>query len=353
MKITLFRAFPDPYRFSMERYTQALLKNLRPLAREDEFRGFLPKHLWLTPRPARYFSQYLLYQFQARGAQGDVNHMIDHAYGHLLLTLDPARTVVTFHDAIGWDRRSIVRRYSLCGIQRAAFVICASESTRRDFLGLCRYPSERTAVIYQGVAESFFHQPEGDPRQHLGLPPGRYILHVGHNRFYKNIPGLFRVFSLLTRSLGQDVKLLKVGEAFTANQERLARELGIQDRIVHLGMVSEERLPEVYRCAELLFFPSLNEGFGLPVLEAMASGIPVVTSHQGALPEIVADAGILANPDDEMKMAKEVARILENPSLRAQLSQAGIQQAHGFTWGKTAQQTLEVYRKIHQARVER
>ncbi|HKZ00814.1 MAG TPA: glycosyltransferase family 1 protein [Pyrinomonadaceae bacterium] len=363
MKVTLFRAFPDSYRKSMSVYGDLLLAALRSfLPPGDEAIGFLPRHVFLGPRPARYWAQYIGYQLSAPFAQGDVNHVIDHAYGHLLYTLDPARTVVTFHDAIGLKARdghfghsggdrslSLVQRYNLSGLRKAAAVICDSEASRKDFLAYTGYRSEQVEVIPPGADGSFFRQSNSDPKGLLGLVPGRYLLHVGHTRFYKNIPALFHVLAILTQSLGYDVKLLKVGEAFTAEQEKLADDLGIRDRIVHLGMVADDLLPDVYRSADLLLFPSWYEGFGLPVLEAMASGVPVVASNRGSLPEVVGDAGVLVDPEDHETMAKSVAMILDDAGFREKLRQAGLERARLFTWEKTAKQTLEVYRKVYQA----
>lgn len=363
MKITLFKAFPDSYRQSMTVYGDRLLAALRSLLPPgDEAIAFLPRHVFLGPRPARYWAQYIGYQLRAPFAQGDVNHVIDHAYGHLLHTLDSARTVVTFHDAIalkardghlghsGSDRSlSPVQRYNLSGLRKAAAVICDSEASRKDFLDYAGYPPEQIDVISPGVDAAFFKRLDTDPKPRLGLAPGRYLLHVGHTRFYKNIPALFHVLAILTKSLGYDVKLLKVGEAFTPEQERLAKELGVRDRITHLGMVDAKCLPDVYRCADVLLFPSWHEGFGLPVIEAMASGVPVVASDRGSLPEVVGDAGLLVDPEDHETMAKSVATIFDGAGFRAKLREAGLERARLFTWEKTAKRTLEVYRKVYQA----
>jgi glycosyltransferase involved in cell wall biosynthesis len=303
------------------------------------------------------------YQLRAPFVRGDVNHVVDHAYGHLLYTLDPRRTVVTFHDAIGLkahrgDLRGaqkprhlrLAQRFNLAGLRKAAAIICDSESSRRDFLSYVEYPEAQTTVIPMGVDEAFFRKPDGDARSHLGLARGPYILHVGHTRFYKNIPALFHVLAILTRTLRQEVKLLKVGEAFTPEQEKLAKELGVWDRVIHLGMIADDRLPDVYRCTDVLLFPSLDEGFGLPVLEAMASGVPVVASNRGSLPEVVGDAGILVDPKDHETMAKSIVAILDRPALREELREAGLKRARRFAWERTARLTLEVYRKVHQSR---
>lgn len=362
MDITLFKAFPDPYRQSMRIYADRLLNALQEtLPQADKVRSFLPTFVPLAPRPARHIAQYLEYQIMAYFAQSDVNHIIDHAYGHLLYTLNPAKTVVTFHDAIGLKAHDgtlglptsrpsgsprLIQRYNLRGLCRAAAIICVSEASRNDLVSYTAYPLERTHVIHEGVDESFFGETDGDPKKRLGLSCGSYILHVGHTRFYKNIPALFHVLAILTQSLGKDVHLLKVGEAFTSEQKNLAEQLGVWNRIIHLGEVGDRVLPDVYRSADILLFPAWYEGFGLPVLEAMASGLPIVASNRGALPEVAGDAAVLVAPEDHEAMAKGIAAILEQPGYRSRLRDAGLKRAREFTWRRTAQLTLNVYRQV-------
>jgi glycosyltransferase involved in cell wall biosynthesis len=354
VRIVLFKSFPDTYRFSMERYASNLIASITPLLQLSEsIVSYLPP-VKLSPRWARYLSQYGAYPLSGRFHQGEVNHIVDHAYGHLAWSLDPRRVVVTVHDAIALKtRRGLAQRYNLSGIRRAAHVICDSEATQREFLHLSGYPSERTTVIYLGVGEEFFSDSTGSPFDRLGIPPDHYVLHIGHTMVYKNIPGLLRIFSTLTRSMGLGLRLLRVGGPFSPEQERLARDLGVDDRILHLGYLPQNRLPDLYRCAELLLFPSLDEGFGLPVLEAMASGLPVVCSNRGSLPEIAGDAALLSDPADEPTMARQARDLLQNDILRSQLREAGRRRARQFTWDSTARKTLGIYRRIHEANARR
>ncbi len=346
----------------MEVYYGHLLQDLRPLlSSEDEITGFIPKHVVLKPKLFRYWSQYINYPLAAYFAQGNINHIIDHSYGHLLHSLNSSKTIVTFHDANGLNYSDTTARgsqtilyalkgvntYNFSGLLKAAFIICDSESSRRDLLQYINYSSDKTAVVPLGVDESFFQdQNSGDIKQ-FGLQPGRHILHVGHTHSYKNIPALFRVLSILNHSFKMNLKLLKVGEVFSPEQENLARTLGIWESVVQLGALDDKLMPAIYRSADVLLFPSLNEGFGFPVLEAMASGLPVVASNRGALPEVLGDAGILVAPDDYEAMAKSVVAIFNNPSLRSDLSKSGTKRASLFTWEKTARKTLEIYNRLY------
>lgn len=354
MNVVLFEAFPDPYRQSMARYASCLKSALTPLLRPGELiLSYLPP-VRVAPKAARYWSEYVIYPWMARRQAGEVNHIIDHAYGHLAGWIEPKRTVVTVHDMIALKTRDgFIRRHNLRGICRAAHVICVSEATRQEFLRLSGYPPEQTHVIHEGVEEEFFVEPAGDPFERLGLPRARYLLHIGHVFPYKNIPGLLRVFSQLVGDKGTDLFLLRVGGAFTREQQRLAQQLGIAGRIRHLGYVPSKQLPLLYRCAELLLFPSLDEGFGFPVLEAMASSLPVVASQRGALPEVAGQAALLADPSDPTALVDRVRNLLKDSALRFQLKEAGRRRARQFTWDSTARKTLEIYHRVHEAAANR
>ena len=352
MRVTLFRAFPDAYRQSMAVYADRLLEHLpNVMAPGESATAYLPTRMALHPRPARYWSQYIRYRRLAPTAQGDVSHLVDHAYAHLVHGLDTRRTVVTFHDVIGLARGGagpfrLIQGLTVSGLRKAAAIICVSTATATRLLETVDCRPERIEVIPQGVDERFFSAPADPPARPTG-PPVFSILHVGHTRPYKNIAAVLRVLAILGRSIGESVRLLKVGEAFTPDQQRLVRDLGLTNRITHLGLVDDHRLLEAYRAADVLLFPSLDEGFGLPVLEAMAAGVPVVASNRGALPEVVADAGMLLNPEDEGGLAEGVAGVLGNPDLRARLVAAGRRRARLYSWEVTAAKTLEVYRRVH------
>jgi len=344
-------------------YADQLLRSFPAvLLPTEKVTGYLPQQVRLAPRVARYWSQYVGYQLMAHFEQGDINHVIDHSLGHLIYSLDARRTVVTFHDATvfkaadgtisgnGVSKNTILSlRYSLAAIQKAAAVIADSEVSRKDFISLTSCNPEKVHVVYPGVDSSFRVLEDREALKARYALKGQHILHVGHNLFYMNIEGVLRMLHHLVFKLGVDVKLLKVGMPLTDAQNKLVSDLKLQDRMIFLGRVAAEDLPGVYNCADVLLYPVLYAGFGLPPLEAMASGVPVVASNRGSLPEVVGDAGILVNPDNYESMAKSIMAILEHPQLGSQLREAGLKRARLFTWQKTAEKTLEVYRKIYQA----
>jgi glycosyltransferase involved in cell wall biosynthesis len=352
MRIVLFRPFPDPYRFSMNRYASAIEERVRP---------------WLTPGEsivgealpdprlegwARYRDQYVRYQRFARARAGDINHIVDHGYAHLVRALPAARTIVTFHDAVvakipgvSWRTR-LSFRYALGGLRRAAAVVCDSEDAREDLHELVRIPRERVHVIPLGVDEVF--RPPVDRaavRRQLGFATN-VVLMVGHTQPYMNVEGMLQAFGTLVRHHHLDAQLVKIGLPFTPEQMRLITSLELTDRVRIAGRVEYADLPAYYQAADVLLYAPLLAGFGLPPLEAMACGTPVVASSRGSIPEIVGDAAHLVEAGDHAGMAAGMADILTNPGRRRRLVDAGFERAGRFEWTDTSRRLIELYRAV-------
>jgi glycosyltransferase involved in cell wall biosynthesis len=221
-------------------------------------------------------------------------------------------------------------------------VITDSSSARDDFLRFQDYPPERVIAIPLAVSPSF--HAATDVRD--SYPPTEYtILHVGHSGFYKNIESVLRAMPLIQRKVGLPVQFCKVG-GFTPSQRELIRKLRINSLVEPHGTLSERSLAELYRKSSVLVMPSLHEGFGLPILEAMASGTPVLASNRGSLPEVVGDAGLMVEPDDIEGIAEGVARLITDYQLRDDMITRGLERARQFTWQRTARATLDVYRSV-------
>jgi glycosyltransferase involved in cell wall biosynthesis len=272
-------------------------------------------------------------------------------------------TVVTVHDlsflrypsAFRTANRSYLSLITPASTRRAARVIVASESTRQDVINLIGVPAERVIVIPDGVTPEFSAADPGevaDFRQRVGLP-GRYILFLGTLEPRKNLVRLVEAYALL-RSRAQAGSGLIIPPLVIAGakgwfyQEIFARvtDLGMGDQVIFPGFAPAEELPWWYRGAELFVYPSLFEGFGLPVLEAMACGTPTITSRASSLPEVAGDGAILVNPEEVGELADAMHRVLTTPSLAGQLRAAGLRQAACFPWERTAAATREVYRSV-------
>jgi len=320
---------------------------------------------WLRgSRPGRaaamYLSRYLSYPQLLRREKFDLYHILDHGNAWLVGLLDPRKTLVTCHDLIplvleGWKRSSVPwlsRRafhQALEGLHRADRVIADSSCTRQDLISRAGLPPERITVIPLGVDPDLRppSSAEESPqiRRMFHLPSGMLLLHVSQNVFYKNIEGLLHALQILTKR-GESVRLVRAGPLLDPVQRALANQLGVRDSLLELGPLTKSQLHSLYRAADLFVYPSWYEGFGLPPLEAMASGLPVVVSNRGSLPETVGEAGLQVDPDAPERIAEAVQRLLHDERLRENLRVRGLQRAAQFRWEETAEQTLRLYRSL-------
>jgi glycosyltransferase involved in cell wall biosynthesis len=215
---------------------------------------------------------------------------------------------------------------------------------------LAGVPPTKIHTVLLGVTTDF--HPEGDPavlqavRQKYQLP-ARFVLFVGLLEPRKNLPALLQAFSSLP-SQTPEVKLVITGRQgwMYAQTLQLVQSLGLTERVHFTGYVEQSDLPRVYNLAEIAVYPSLYEGFGLPVLEAMACGTPVITSNVSSMPEITAEAGVLVPPGEVPALAQAIEHLLSDPTERQRRSALGLQRAAQFTWQRTAIQTMDVYTHV-------
>jgi glycosyltransferase involved in cell wall biosynthesis len=318
----------------------------------------LPNHILSLPtRPWRLVAA--LSQQLDLGLDRWLPHCgVFHATEHLLPRLKRAQTVLTVHDLIFalFPEHHLPMNQWFLGqfmpifVRRADAIVTVSECSKRDLLQLYGTRESKITVIPEGVDERFHVDPGPEAvatiRQKYGLVDP-FILYVGTIEPRKNLITLLEAFKRL-QVTGCNLKLVIAGRAGWLYQpffDRL-KALGLGDTVRLLGYVPDVDLPALYRAAEVFVFPSLYEGFGLPPLEAMACGTPVVCSNASSLPEVVGDAGLLVPPDDVAGLAAAIGRVLTDPALRAELSARGRERAARFTWEEAARRTLEVYRRI-------
>jgi len=270
----------------------------------------------------------------------------------------PCPRVVTVHDVTFFhlpDRYPATRRLffqlmTRLAARRAAVLLVPSASVREDLHAFLRAPLERIVVTYEGVDPSFRPLDRGEcvalARKRYGLPEG-YLLSLGTREPGKNREVLLRALRRLVDA-GRDLPLAVVGQSGwrLKDEQRAVRDLGLGARVHFTGYVPQSDLPALYNAASVFVFPSLYEGFGLPALEALACGVPVVTSNVSALPEVVGDAALLVDPHEPQAIADAIGRALDDAGLRALLVQAGLERAAGFTWDACAEATLAAYRKV-------
>ncbi|PIU55851.1 MAG: hypothetical protein COS88_03665 [Chloroflexi bacterium CG07_land_8_20_14_0_80_51_10] len=288
-------------------------------------------------------------------SQGEVVHLPNQHFARYALFLNRP-FIITVHDlarcCFPFGRQSVSEKVLLnldkMYIKRANHIIAVSESTKSDLVNYLKIPENKISVIYNGVEHNVF-KPYRVMPYHVRLHHKPYILYVGSERRRKNLDQLFQAFAALKREF-PDLMLVKVGspgrcKEFRSQTLKALSRLGITEDVIFVGHISEKDLAYYYSSAALLCYPSLYEGFGLPPLEAMACGCPVVTSNTSSLPEVVGEAGIMVNPYDTRSLVQAIRQVLTDRELRDKMVRKGLEQSKKFTWEKTAELTLQVYNK--------
>ena len=232
---------------------------------------------------------------------------------------------------------------------RSHVIVTDSEASRRDVIRHLRMPSEREGsvrAVHCGVSSRFRPPPAESRRGSASGDPAR-VLYVGRSDPYKNLVRLVEAFAAARSRCPFAARLLLAGPPDARYPEAGARAvaLGLGDAVRWTGYLPDADLVRLYQQARVLVMPSLYEGFGLPVIEAMACGTPVVCSRIGALEEVAGDAALFVDPESVPDMAGAIGRVLTEPALASDLSARGLRRAAGFTWEATARRTLELYRE--------
>ncbi len=273
----------------------------------------------------------------------------------------PGKFVVTIHDTsfqISKDFYTTKIR-AIWGIsprsaKYADMVIVPSQSTKRDVVRFYGVNPEKIAVIFEGHDEEVYKPQDNlaqieETKREYNIR-GKYILYVGTLEPRKNIPRLIEAFHSLKKE-GVKHKLIVAGKLGWLYKDifTTVNRLNLENEVIFTGYVPQKELPILMSGAEVFAYPSLCEGFGLPPLEAMACGTPVIVSNTSSLPEVVGDAGILVDPYDSKEIAQAMYHVISDEGLRQQMRQKGLKRAKMFSWEKTAQQTLKVFEIVYRS----
>ena len=330
---------------------------------EDEYVFLIPQGFDVQKRDIKFetcntpvvtIQQHLLMPFYLLKAKPDVYH-----YPHFDLPFAfNTVSVITIHDLKYikmpdlFYRKSkgkslLMRTTMRNSIRRARKVITVSKSTKEDIVNVLKVPPYKIEVIYE-ACDSCYRVAPGltdfvIKKYNIQLP---FLLFVGEIRPHKNLSRLLKAFKQVKY---KDYYLIIVGRNYLDYKEpfKLVEKLGIQNRVKFLKFVPKKDLVHIYNAATVFILPSLYEGFGIPVLEAMACGIPVITSNVSSLPEVAGDSALLIDPYDVESMTDAIDRVLGSSSLQQRMREKGLKWVKEFSWSKAARETIKVYREAY------
>jgi glycosyltransferase involved in cell wall biosynthesis len=247
--------------------------------------------------------------------------------------------------------RNYLERTVPRSVARSDFILADSEHTKDDLICLLGVAPEKIEVVPGGVDPEFSPVEDAGRREEMRRTIGEghpYILNLGVIEPRKNLVRLIEAFEMLKSRHDLPHRLVLAGKKGWLSDDiyRRAERSPLASEILFPGFVSEQDLPLLYAAADLFVFPSLYEGFGLPPLEAMASGVPVVVSRSSSLPEVVGDAALMVRPENAEELSEAMARVLTDDGLRTAMVARGLQQSRRFTWGAAAQRMLAAYRRL-------
>ena len=277
---------------------------------------------------------------------------------HVLPIVHP-RSVVTIHDlgylyypeAYHALDHWYLRTFTALSARWAKVILVDSQVTKEDVMEHLNVPEERIAVVYLAPSQEFTPYPSAGERERLAAQygiEGDYILYVGTLHPRKNVGRLVEAFAVLRREAGLSERLVLAGEKGWVPPELLDQMQEVSQAITLTGFLPPEDLPALMRHARVLVLPSLFEGFGMPVIEAMACGTAVIASNAGSLPEVAGEAAILVDPEDTLDIARAIYRVCTNEALRERLRALGLKRAATFTWERSAQAALDALEQAAQ-----
>lgn len=321
----------------------------------NDLNGLQPgkRRMFLQNNTLRILWEQILLPIKIKNDRLDLFHYTDHAMA-LIQRMHPI--VITVHD-IAYIRfpdllnksRQIYKKYILnLSVEKADVIIADSHSTKRDIVEFFNVNEKKIKVVHLGVESRFRPISNVEDYRTKNNLPSKLILNIGTLEPRKNVVTLIKAFKKLHERGCRDYVLAIAGEKgwlYKTIFEEI-RSSGVEQSIRLLGVVRDEDLPLLYNCADLFVYPSLYEGFGLPPLEAMACGIPVITSNTSSLPEVIGNAGIMVDPCDINSLCEAIYNVLEDKELRHRMGRNGLKRSKMFTWEKTVREVLGIYNEI-------
>lgn len=375
MRVVVLRRFRNAS-ISMDVYADGLVNGLRAVCPDWEIHELAPRldssemkaakkgrGAFIIEGIRKYYERYWRFPQSLKKEDADIFHIIDHSDGHLLYWLKKfqKKAAITCHDIINlvapetFENRAqlpglsmMVWEKSVKEMKRADHIVSVSSHTKKDIVRSLQIDTEKVSVVPNAVDPVFHTLPKETITQfraEAGVSQRFCLLNVGSNHSRKNIDAILQALPPLKDS-GIPVTFWKVGKNFTEAQRAFISEHGLNENTDYFGQPSLEMLIKIYNSADVLIAPSLYEGFGLTVLEAMACGLAVITSNVTSLPEVAGDAAILVEPTDVGAIAAGVERLYKDPEYHQKMVHKGIERAAQFSWENTARQVAAQYKKI-------
>jgi glycosyltransferase involved in cell wall biosynthesis len=287
-----------------------------------------------------------------QSVKGRIKHIASQGYASAAPYLRKGPVILTCHDLIPWtfyNNRGFAWRSNIKSIQQIEHIIAISEYTKNELMDHLGIPEERIHVILNGVDHKKFHTLTDPVRPAYLHPEDKILLYAGSEEKRKNLGVVLQAMKNLIRVI-PDVKFIKVGDGGPGiSQDAFINDInrfGLAKNVILTGEISDAELLKLFNIADAFVFPSLYEGFGLPPLEAMACGCPVIASERTSIPEVVGDAGILLDPEDPKAWCNAMFRVLDEPAIRKDMKEKSLQRAAMFSWETCAHKTQELYHEI-------
>jgi len=323
----------------------------------DAIRALSPRFEPLVERAGNYSMRE---QFSVPRALRRCGVDLFHAPHYVVSPFVRCPFVVTIHDCIHLrfpqylpNRAAYIYAKSMMTMsaRRARRILTVSNASKEDILHYLKVPADKVEVIYNGLDVRLVAPPTAEEVERVRdrfMLDSRFVLYTGNIKPHKNVDRLIEAYALLRRQGVEDVQLLIIGEEISRypNLRRLVHRHQLHRHVRFFGFVPDETLAVLYRLASVFVFPSLYEGFGLPPLEAMAAGAPVITSNVSSLPEVVGDAAVLIDPMDAGTIADAMARVLGDADLRAELIRRGHERVKAFSWERSVARVRQVYEEL-------
>jgi glycosyltransferase involved in cell wall biosynthesis len=356
---------------SMDVYADNLVSELKAIHPNWEIIEIAPESWSKTTAQWRsgtglrkYYERLWRHPYAVQKLDGDIFHIIDHSNAHVAYWLKKksGKVVITCHDLVQFVYPEILKdqarfpafsmeswKYSVRGMKYADHIIAVSSNTAQDIIRMLPIPLEKIAVVPNGVESYFRPLPEAEitaiKKRYEESPEVFCLLNVGSNHQRKNIPTILKTLVML-RDRGVTVKLWKVGEEFNTEQKSLIHAYNLESMITFMGNPDRTTLLGLYNAADVLLAPSLYEGFGLTILEAMACGTPVISANVSSLPEVVGDAAILVEPLNVEAISNAVCSLQKDATLRQSYIEKGLIRAKLFSWARSTTQVAQIYETL-------